>query len=105
MDVRPGGVWRFVMHGPDGVDYQNKIVYEEVVEPERLVYNHVSGPHFQATAIFADEAGKTRLTVRMVFESAALRDKVATEFDAVEGLSQTLERLAELLTSHSGGDR
>ena len=24
MDVRPGGVWRFVMHGPDGVDYQNR---------------------------------------------------------------------------------
>ena len=38
MDVRPGGVWRFVMHGPDGVDYQNKIVYIEIVKPERLVY-------------------------------------------------------------------
>ena len=36
MDVRPGGVWRFVMHGPDGVDYNNKIVYIEVVKPERL---------------------------------------------------------------------
>ena len=36
MDVRPGGVWRFVMHGPDGIDYQNKIVYIEVVKPERL---------------------------------------------------------------------
>jgi uncharacterized protein YndB with AHSA1/START domain len=37
MDVRPGGVWRFVMHGPDGRDYQNKITYLEVVRPERLV--------------------------------------------------------------------
>lgn len=27
MDVRPGGVWRFIMHGPDGVDYKNRIVY------------------------------------------------------------------------------
>jgi uncharacterized protein YndB with AHSA1/START domain len=26
MDVRPGGEWRFVMHGPDGTDYKNKIV-------------------------------------------------------------------------------
>ena len=24
-DFRPGGTWRFTMHGPDGVDYQNKI--------------------------------------------------------------------------------
>src|SRR6478735_6105977 len=47
MDVRPGGVWRFVMHGPDGRDYQNKIVYVEVVRPERLVYDHVSGPVFR----------------------------------------------------------
>jgi uncharacterized protein YndB with AHSA1/START domain len=40
MDVRPGGEWRFVMHGPDGTDYQNRIVDLEVVEPERLVYDH-----------------------------------------------------------------
>src|SRR5207248_2469506 len=40
MDVRPGGVWRFVMHGPDGRDYENKITYLEVVAPERIVYKH-----------------------------------------------------------------
>ena len=40
MEVRPGGVWRFVMHGPDGRDYQNKIVFIEVLKPERLVYRH-----------------------------------------------------------------
>ena len=27
-DFRPGGVWRFVMHGPDGTDYPNLIVFE-----------------------------------------------------------------------------
>jgi uncharacterized protein YndB with AHSA1/START domain len=36
MDVRPGGVWRFTMHGPDGRDYKNRIVYTEIVRPERL---------------------------------------------------------------------
>src|SRR4029079_5782761 len=59
MDVRPGGVWRFVMHGPDGVDYQNKIIFREVVRPERLVYDHVSGPKFHVTVTFAEQAGKT----------------------------------------------
>ena len=39
-EVKPGGVWRFVMHGPDGRDYQNKITFVEVVAPERLVYRH-----------------------------------------------------------------
>jgi uncharacterized protein YndB with AHSA1/START domain len=56
MDVRPGGVWRFVMHGPDGVDYQNKIVFIEVVKPERLVYDHVSGPKFHVTVTFTEQA-------------------------------------------------
>jgi len=40
MDVRVGGVWRFIMHGPDGTDYPNRIVYREIVKPERLVYDH-----------------------------------------------------------------
>src|SRR5271170_7435424 len=40
MDVRPGGTWRLVMRGPDGKDYRNRIVFLEVVKPERLVYKH-----------------------------------------------------------------
>lgn len=93
IDVRPGGVWRFVMHGPDGVDYKNTIVYDEIVRPERLVSSHVSGPLFQMTATFAAQGGATRLDVRMLFESAAQRDKVVEQFGAVEGLQQTLDRL------------
>ena len=38
MDVKPGGIWRLTMHGPDGRDYKNKVVFLEVEEPERLVY-------------------------------------------------------------------
>ena len=97
MDVRPGGTWKFIMHGPDGTDYPNEIAYNEVVRPERIVYDHVSGPRFRATATFDDEGGRTRLTVRMVFETAALRDRTAREFGAVEGLNQTLGRLDEML--------
>ena len=97
MDVRPGGVWRFVMHGPNGVDYQNKVVYREVLEPERLVYSHVSGPQFEMTVTFDVDGDKTKLTARMLFESAALRDKTIQQFGAVEGLKQTLGRLGEHL--------
>jgi uncharacterized protein YndB with AHSA1/START domain len=100
MDVRPGGVWRFVTHGPDGVDYQNKIIYVEIAKPERLVYNHgeESEPgHSQVTVTFAEQGGKTKLTMRMLFKSAAERDKVVKEFNAIEGANQTLDRLAEQL--------
>lgn len=97
MDVRPGGVWEFVLHGPDGRDYLNRCVYLEVKEPERLEWDHLSGPVFRATAVFEDLGGKTRVTTWMRFESEELRDKVAQEYGAVEGLEQTLNRLDEYL--------
>jgi uncharacterized protein YndB with AHSA1/START domain len=97
MDVRPGGVWRHVMHGPDGTDYPNEIVYLEVVRPERLSYDHVSPPRFQTTVTFEAEGDKTRVHFRMLFESADLRDMVDKKHGAVEGLTQTLGRLAEYL--------
>ncbi len=97
MDVRPGGVWRFVMHGPDARDYQNKIVYVEIAKPERIVYDHVSGPPFRVTVTFTEQGDKTELTVRMLFESAGQREAVIKEFGAIEGLNQTLGRLEQQL--------
>src|SRR5262245_54717833 len=67
-DFRPGGVWRFVMHGPDGRDYQNRITFDEIVAPERIVYRHdgaedVEPVSFTQTVTIEDIGdGKTRLT-------------------------------------------
>jgi uncharacterized protein YndB with AHSA1/START domain len=97
MDVRPGGVWRFVMHGPDGVDYPNHIAYREVVKPERLTYLHGPTPLFDVTVTFEERGGKTELTMRALFETAAQRDQVVKDFGAMEGAKQHLARLAEFL--------
>ena len=103
MDVRPGGVWKHVMHGPDGVDYPNKSVFEEVVRPERLVYSHGgvkpgdAEVRFRVTVTFEDVGGKTRLTMRSVFPSAEERDRVVRDYGALEGAQQTLSRLAQYL--------
>ena len=42
MDVRPGGVWRFIMHGPDGTDYKNRIVFTEVSPQATRAFGVVS---------------------------------------------------------------
>jgi uncharacterized protein YndB with AHSA1/START domain len=103
IEVRPGGVWRFVMHGPDGIDYENRIIYDEIVRPERLAYRHggggedVESVQFRTTVTFEDVGGKTRLTMRMVFPSTEERDRVAERYGAVEGAKQTLARLADHL--------
>lgn len=99
MDVRPGGEWKFTMHGPDGTNYRNEITYKEIVPPERLSYFHGPYPRFDVEVTFADEGGKTRVHMSMVFESAEERNKVAEKFGAVEGMQQTLDRLGERLAS------
>jgi uncharacterized protein YndB with AHSA1/START domain len=100
MDVKPGGVWRFVMHGPDGTDYQNKIIFIEVVKPERIVYRHAgdadSEPvRFHVTVTFTAQGAKTQLTMRSIFETAAERNRVVEKYGAIEGGKQTLGRLAD----------
>ncbi len=105
MDVRPGGVWLFDMHGPDGVDYPNKITHLEIVKPERLVYDHHdkgTPGYFQTTVIFAEHGDKTQLSMRMMFQSAAEREAVATKYNAIDGANQTLDRLTEQLEKMQG---
>jgi uncharacterized protein YndB with AHSA1/START domain len=97
-DFRPGGVWRFVMHGPDGRDYQNPITFEEIVPPERIVYRHDGGEDvepvkFKQTVLFEDLGGRTRITWRGDFPSAAERDRVIKVYGADKGLMETMARL------------
>ena len=95
MNVRSGGVWRFVVHGPDDTNYHNKIVYDDIARPERLVYTHTGGTKFQATVTFVRHGSKTRVSVRLVFESAAERQETVRKYNAVAGLNETLDRLAQ----------
>ena len=103
-DMRPGGVWRFVMHGPDGVDYMNRIIFVEVLKPERLVYKHASDEaepiNFDVTVTLAEEDGKTRLKSRILFPAAA-RSEVVAKYGAIEGAYQTLDRLGEKVAAMS----
>jgi uncharacterized protein YndB with AHSA1/START domain len=96
MDVRQGGQWVFVMHGPDGTDWPNVVTYQEVAPPSRLRYLHGDDKEpdmFNVTITFDDEGGKTALTMRAVFKTAAAREFVVRERGAVEGGKQTLARL------------
>ena len=103
-EFRAGGVWRFVMHGPDGRDYQNRINFDEIVPPERIVYRHSGGEdvepvQFSTTITFEDLGGKTRLTWRGTFPSAEERARVIKEYGADEGLVQTMARLADYVAA------
>ena len=107
-EFRPGGVWRFVMHGPYGRDYQNRITFDEIVPPERIVYRHGGGEdvepvQFTQTVTFEDLGiSQTRLTWRGRFPSAEERARVIREYGADKGLVQTMARLAEYVAAKVG---
>jgi uncharacterized protein YndB with AHSA1/START domain len=103
VDIKPGGVWLFTMHGPDGVDYRNRIRFHEIIKPEFISYLHDSDDpndtnKFNVFVSF-EEIGKkkTSLTMRMVFATAEERKAVVEQYGAMEGAHQTLGRLAEEL--------
>lgn len=96
-EFRPGGVWEFVMHGPDGTDFPNWIQWREIVPSERLTYRqgrHENDPEeFEGTVTFADRDGGTEIVLRTLLKTKAQRDHVAEHYNAVDGARQTLERL------------
>jgi uncharacterized protein YndB with AHSA1/START domain len=104
-DMRPGGIWRFVMHGPDGRDYQNRITFDEIVRPERIAYHHGGGDdvepvQFRTTVTFEDLGGsRTRLTLHAVFATPADRDRVIKDYGADKGAMETLSRLADYVAT------
>jgi uncharacterized protein YndB with AHSA1/START domain len=103
MDVRVGGVWRFMMHGPDGTDYPNKIVYVEVKGPERLVFEHSDdeGNGAFLTIIEFKELEPKKTHLKMIARFASVEEREAVMQYAPEGGRQTLNRLAEYLASNA----
>lgn len=104
MDVRPGGTWRNCLTSKeDGTELWQHGVFREVVAPERLVFTFVweedgeRGMENIVTVTFADEGGKTRLTLRQApFQSVEERDGHGY------GWNSTIDRLEDALAARIG---
>ena len=78
MDIRPGGKFRFCMRSPTGTNHCKRGVYQEVIEPERIVFTFAwenaagqPGHELLTTVTFAEHGTKTKLTLHQaVFETA-----------------------------------
>ncbi|MBI5094946.1 MAG: SRPBCC domain-containing protein [Candidatus Hydrogenedentes bacterium] len=113
LDLRPGGAYRIVMRAPNGADYPLTGVFREIVAPERLVMtidwsehpeewhdlvnptrDRSQRPSLAAlqTVTFHELSGKTKLVIRIGFESIAIRDAMV-KMDLSEACMQSLERL------------
>jgi uncharacterized protein YndB with AHSA1/START domain len=98
MEVRPGGLWRFVQRDSSGT-YSFHGVYHEI-SPERLVdtfeFEGMPGHVSLETCTLKEQGGKTKLTTKSVFQSVEDRDDMLKS-GMEEGLLETMDRLAELL--------
>ncbi|GAA0973108.1 SRPBCC family protein [Nocardiopsis tropica] len=101
-EFRVGGVWDFVMHGPDGTDYQEWITWTELAPPERIAMLHGEtrdDPNaFESVLTFEPDGAATRIEMRTVFPTRELRDEAAEKYHAVESGRQTLGNLAAYVT-------
>lgn len=100
-DVRTGGSWSYIMHGPDGVNYPNETKYLEVVKYSKMVYDHGGfkdkPPMFRVTVIFTELAGKTKMEMTMAFSTAEVAAQSKIFIKKANGNS-TWDRLAEYLS-------
>jgi uncharacterized protein YndB with AHSA1/START domain len=100
MDLKPGGVWRFIHRDNDGHEYAFHGIYREIVPPKRLVstfeFEGMPGHVSLETATFAEKDGKTTLTSTAVFQSVEDRDGML-QSGMEEGATESYDRLAELL--------
>jgi len=91
-EFKPGGRWSFVMHSPDGKNYQNDSVFKEIDPPGKVVIQHVSEPKFQLTITLVPSAMGTALTWLQELENP----EVARHLDHIlrPANEQNLDRLA-----------
>ncbi|MGL2965946.1 SRPBCC domain-containing protein [Flavobacterium sp. XGLA_31] len=99
MDVIPDGVWKLIMHGPDGTDYDNESRFTEVVPYQKIAYNHLSGHEFTATILFEERGMQTHMHWQMLFESKEELDRILSLYDIREGLNQNADRLQTYITN------
>jgi uncharacterized protein YndB with AHSA1/START domain len=97
-EFRVGGVWDFVMHAPDGTDYQEWITWREIVPPERIALLHGESrddPNaFESVWTFEPAGEQTQIVMHTLFPTKELRDEAVQKYHAIEGGEQTLRSLA-----------
>ncbi|MCE1189571.1 MAG: SRPBCC domain-containing protein [Ignavibacteria bacterium] len=90
-----GGIWKFTMHSPEGKLYENRNIFTEIRENEKIVIEHDCAPRFILIITLELLDAKTRINWSMQFESAELRDAIAKY--AIPANEENFDRLEEEL--------
>jgi uncharacterized protein YndB with AHSA1/START domain len=109
MDLRPGGAWHHVMQAPNGTRFTINSVFEEFVEPERLVWRTIRDsdrnppPPTSLNTITLETRGQqTRWKLVTLFDSIADRD-LSAKMGFGQMISMGTDRMAAHLATLQGG--
>lgn len=103
LDFSNGGIWEFVMHGPDGHDYKNKIQFIEISKPHFILYQHLGDGegdedvNFQSRIVFEKAGEGTNLIMQQIFSDKQELERVNEKYGAIEGGKQHIGNLAKYL--------
>lgn len=96
-DLRPGGKWRFIMHGPGKRNYPNECEFIRIDKPALIAWKRFSKPLFRVVATFEEvSSGRTKIVFKMIFDSAGECNKVK-KFAVVKN-EENFDRLENELT-------
>ena len=94
-EFRPGGRWKYVMHGPDGKNYPNESVFAALDEPSRVVIRHISLPRYVLTITLTEREGGTEVDWNQQFEDPVAAERLRHIVEPAN--EQNLDRLGALL--------
>lgn len=99
IDLRVGGAWRYVWRNADGREFGMDGVYREIAVPDRIVHTErFEEGESLVTTLFNEQAGRTTLTMTMLFASQEARDG-ALESGMADGVATSYDRLEDILAS------
>ncbi|WII70856.1 SRPBCC family protein [Bdellovibrio sp. 22V] len=102
------GIWDFIMHGPDGRDYKNKIQFIDIEKPNYISYKHLgdgegdTDVHFHSKIFFEEAGDGTNLTMEQIFPSKEELERINKKYGAIEGGKQHVGNLAHYLETLKG---
>ncbi|MGE0704755.1 MAG: SRPBCC domain-containing protein [Vicinamibacterales bacterium] len=99
-EFRPGGRWKFVMHGPGGAHARNESVFRELDAPSKVVIQHISQPHYVLTVTLAGHDTGTAITWVQEFEDPAVAARIRHIVEPAN--EQNLDRLLSVLAANPG---
>lgn len=94
-ELRESGPWHLVMHGPDGMNYDNLLHYEEIIHHRKIVLDHASAPHFKAIVTFTEHGQRTEVKFQQIFDTIEICDALRPICEPAN--EQNFDRITEEL--------